>query len=241
MDKLHAFLEFMRPHWSWLALVGTWVGIAIIALRRRQHWRSKHFWTQVNFSLNYRIGDQLAMRTLLESTAPEVWPNEYGVRKVLSAAARTTIEQPFILLDDSRDQEFVNRAVLNALSERFAEVFVAASLGLPVRTGTYCFAVTCEKYVEIRTLKLRVLIMEEQALHALFGPEGMAEQLVVKNHVYRARLQTLRGLYALYLEDQKAEHPVLGRMELGVLLPAGSTVPAGGNGSPCGTSAAQHA
>jgi hypothetical protein len=234
METVQRVLEVMRPHWNSLALAVTWLGIVFVAVRRRWQWRQKRFITQVNFSLNYRVGDQLAMRTLLETTAGEVWPNEHGVRQVLALAARATVENPFVLLKKSKDRDFVNRAVLNALSQRFAEVFVAAALGVPVRTATFVFAVTCEKFAEIRTLKLRVLLVEEAALDELFGPGAAADRLDVRNQVYRARLTTLRKLYDLHVKDKGQEQPVLGRVELGVVAGAGQ--PGAVTEALCGTS-----
>jgi hypothetical protein len=211
------YLEILRPHFNTLALLATWAGIGIVYLRRRAQWRRKQFLAQVNFSLNYVADSALAMRTLVERPANQVWLNEHGVRMVLGAARRTTVGHPFILLKDPKDQDFANRAVLNVLSERFAENFVAAALGLPVRTGTFCFAITCEKYEDIRTLKLRVLIVEERSLAELFGPDGAAGKLKVDNPIYRARLATLQRMHELYVRDKGSAHPVLGHLELGVL------------------------
>jgi hypothetical protein len=220
MDTISHFFEFMKPHWNTLALTATWIGIAIVYYRRRAHWRRKSFLAQVNFSLNYVVGPHLAMRTLVEAPANEVWLNEYGVRMIFAAAQKATVEQPFILLRDRADNDFLNRAVLNVLSERFAETFVATALGVPVRRGTFVFAITCEKYDEIRTLKLRVLLIEEKTLLELFGVENRASRLQINNPIYRARLTTLRGLYDLHLKDQGQEKPVLGRVELGVVTPS---------------------
>ncbi len=216
METLHRVLEFLRPHWNTLALLLTWAGIGVVYLRRRAQWRHKHFLAQVNFSLNYVQGGALVMRTLLEKPAGEVWLNEYGVRTVLAAAQRTTADQPFVLLADPRDMDFANRAVLNQLSERFAPAYLAAALGLPVRAATFRFAITCERYEEIRTLKLRVLVVAEQTLTELFGPADGAAQVEAPGLVLQARLTTLRGLYELYLRDKGRERPVLGQVELGV-------------------------
>jgi hypothetical protein len=225
METIERFLDAMRPHWNTLALTVTWLGIAVVYLRRRAHWRRKTFLAQVNFSLNYVVGRHLAMRTLIESPAHEVWLNDYGVHMIFAAAQKTTVEQPFILLRDAADRDFVNRAVLNVLSERFAEAFVASALGIPVRSGTFLFAITCEKYDKIRTLKLRVLVIQEDALAELFGPANRAAALEVNNPIYRARLETLRGLYDLHLKDQGQERPALGRVELGIVVPP-ATLPA---------------
>lgn len=217
MDALLNVANFLKQHWNTFALLVTWVGIAIVWYRRRTEWRRKQFLSQVNFSLNYVVNNTLVMRTLLETAAQQVWLNDYGVKAVFAAAAKATIEHPFIVLDDPKDQEFINRAVLNTLSERFASTFVAAALGAPVRSGSFCFAITCEKYEEIRTLKLRVLIIEENTLKEMFGPAGKGNELQVTNPVYRARLKTLQAIHDMYVKDQTAAKPVLGHMELGVL------------------------
>ncbi len=221
MDWIERFSETMRPHWNTVALVATWLGILFVALRRRFHWSRKQFLTQVNFSLNYRVGNSLAMRTLLETTAIRVWPNEYGVATVLRAAGRTTVDDPFILMKKPADRDFVHRAVLNLLSERFADAYVAAALGVPVRTATFLFVVTFERYTVMRTHKVRVLLVEESSLHALFGPANGAATLDMRNPIYAARLQTLRLLYGLLEKEKQLGQPLLGRVELGVVLPGG--------------------
>jgi len=216
MESVQRFLEFMRPHWNTVALVVTWLGIGVAYLRRRAQWRGKQFLARVNFSLNYVAGDGLAMRTLLETTAAAVWLNDYGVARVLAAARRAAVDQPFLSLPDPDDQDFVNRAVLNVLSERFAQTYLAASLGRPVHTSPHVFGVTCEKYGDIRTLKVRVLVIAEQTLVELFGSDNRAASLNIPGTILRSRLTTLRVMYDLYRKDRAAERPVLGRIELGV-------------------------
>jgi hypothetical protein len=213
--------ETMRPHWNTIALVATWLGILFVALRRRFHWARKQFLTQVNFSLNYRVGNSLVMRTLLETTAIRVWPNEYGVSTVLRAAGRTSRADPFILLKKPADRDFVHRAVLNLLSERFADAYVASALGVPVRTATFLFVVTFERFEIMRTQKVRVLLVEESSLRDLFGPGNAAATLDVHNPVYQARLETLQLMDGLLEKEKTMGQPLLGRVELGVVLPGG--------------------
>lgn len=237
MAQLQAFLEWMRPHWNTLALIVTWIGILVVALRRRLQWRHKRFLTQVNFSLNYRSGNSLVMRTLLERDASEVWLNAYGVKLVNAAAARTTPQNPFLLFKDTKDQDFINRAVLNVLSGRFAETFLAVSLGAPVRSATYSFAITCEKFEDIRTIKLRVLLMSEATMLDLFGPERSAEPMQIRNPIYQARLTTLRAMYDLYRKEQTTDRPILGKVELGVVVGGPSALAeVSGSELPCSTS-----
>jgi hypothetical protein len=216
METVQRFLEFMRPHWNTVALVVTWLGIGVAYMRRRAQWRGKQFLARVNFSLNYVADNGLAMRTLLETTAGEVWLNDFGVGRVLAAARRASVDQPFLTLPEAGDLDFANRAVLNVLSERFAEAYLAASLGRPVRVAPYVFGITCEKYGDIRTLKLRVLVIAEETLAALFGNDNRSASLNVPSTILQARLTTLRVMYDLYRKDRVAERPALGRIELGV-------------------------
>jgi hypothetical protein len=210
----------MRQYWRELALILTWAGVVIVYIKRRAAWMRKQFLNQVNFSLNYVTGDTLAMRTLVEHKAQDVWLNEYGVNKVFAAAGKTTVENPFIVLEDQTDQDFINRAVLNVLSEKFADAFLGAALGMPVRHAGFCFAITCERYSEIRTLKLRVLIMEEAVLVNLFGPDAGADKLKIVAQVYKSRMQTLKAMYAMYMRDKGSDKKALGYMEIGILTDA---------------------
>jgi hypothetical protein len=216
LEFLNEVGDWLMKHVALIGLVLTWAGIALLYWRRRSDWLQKQFADQVNFSLNYVLDGTLAMRTLLESTVKDVWLNEYGVRKVRAAAAQTTVEQPFVLLEEKADHEFINRAVQNVLSERFAGTFVAESLGVPVRVGTFIFGITYERYETMRTMKFRVILMEEQTLVKLFGPGGSGEELRVTNPVFLARLKTLKGLYELYAKDKAAGQASVDRVHLGV-------------------------
>jgi hypothetical protein len=216
MDQLQHVFVFLQGHWNTVALALTWLGIGFAYWRRRSQWLSKQFLARVNFSLNYVVGDALAMRTLLETMASDVWLNDYGVGHVLAAARRATVDQPFLMLVDPNDRDFANRAVLNVLSERFAETYLAASLGRPAFSAPYLFGITCEKYDDIRTVKLRVLVIAEQTLIDLFGPGNQGATLATPSIHLRARLNTLRIMYDLHQKDRGSDHPNLGQMELGI-------------------------
>lgn len=60
-------LLWIARHGGLIALLATWIGIAIVYFRRRSAWGQKQFPDLVNFSLNYVDGRSLAMRTLAES------------------------------------------------------------------------------------------------------------------------------------------------------------------------------
>src|SRR4051794_23393586 len=135
MNALLQLWDAIKPYSAAIGLVITWAGIAYVALSRRRDWSRKRF-DRINFSLNYVVDGKLAMRTLLETTTREVWLNDYGVKLVVAAAARTTKDQPFVVLHNPADMSYVKRALKNVLSEHFAEAFLAQSQGMPIRTAT---------------------------------------------------------------------------------------------------------
>jgi hypothetical protein len=217
MDTLNAIFDWLAGHFAIIGLVLTWAGIALVYFRRRSEWAQKQFADQVNFSLNYVRDETLAMRTLLECTVKDVFLNDFGVRLIHAAAKHTTVEQPFVHLDSKEDREFLNRCVQNALSERFASSFVAEALGVAGRMGKFIFAITYERYPDMRTLKYRVCLMAEQTLVELFGPGGKGDSLKVTNPVFLSRLKTLRALYGLHVKDKACDQGFVERVYLGVL------------------------
>lgn len=206
-------LEFIRTHGNAIALTITWIGIGLVWWRRRSNWLRKEFLTQVTFSLNYVVNGCLIMRTLLETGTDKIFLNEWGIKKLAGAAARTTENDPFIRLADPADRDFINRAVINVLSERFADTFVAAALGVPVRSGRFCFAVTFERYKDIRTRKIRVLLIEESTLKR-FAPDGDGESLRLADPKFSDRIKSLEAMF----RESQADKTVLGNLELGIVV-----------------------
>lgn len=216
MPDLTGVLEFLRLYGPSIALGATWAGIGFVWWRRRADWGRKQFLSQVNFSLNYVQDNQLVMRTLVELPASEVWLNEHGIQLVSQATKKTQVDQPFIQLKEPRDQDFLQRAVLNVLSERYAEGYLAAALGLPVQREEFVFGITCEKYGDIRTLKIRILLLTERTLVELFGPARKIDRLQTPNKVMAARVRSLEVMYRHHVEDQQRTNRVLGTVELGL-------------------------
>lgn len=208
---------FLREHAGEIGFVITWAGIIFLWLKRWWAWRHKHFHDQINFSLNYVVGNMLMPRTLVETSTNLVWLNSYGVQKVLKASKRTTPGNPFLEFADPDDLLFVNRAVTNVLSEKFASVFVAESLGVPVRKATYVFAVTFERFPDMRTQKFRVLIIEEKLLLDMFGPGGAADSLEVPHAVFKDRIRSLKGMYQHHLESKAQKKNTVDTVSLGVV------------------------
>ena len=199
-----------------MLLVLTWVSLGFVAFRRRRDWKKRRFGERVNVSLN-RVADtkegglKLELRTLMEDSAHNVWLNRYGVRRVLAAAARTTTEQPFLSVEPVSEMEQINRAVLNTLSERFAEAFLARSLGLDVVEELFLFGVCWERYGDIHDHKLRVVVIRPEDLERICS----ADALEVDEPSHAARITTLRAMAAL---KAAPESRLIGEVRLGIAL-----------------------
>jgi hypothetical protein len=228
MDVLQAVWSAFKESWELLLLFATWLGIGLMAAQRRRDWASHRFSERVNFSLNLLEDDaaggrRLLLRTLLEDSAANVWLNEYGVMLVQRAAQGTTIERPFLRIEPRRDLELVKHAVLNVLSERFSDAFVAQGLGLPVARGRFLFGITWERYGDMRTQKLRVLLISPVLLAELFGGPSEPElRLSAESH--RNRIATLREMHRLLHSADEQERALIAEVELGVVLATGHPV-----------------
>lgn len=215
METLREIHTNLQPHYSTIALVLTWIGLVFAWWRRRSQWHNKEFLGQVNFTLNF-FDDSLLMRTVKETETKAVWPNAYGVGLLHAASRRTTSANPFIRLLSKPDRDYIYRAIKNAISPLSAEAFVAGALKAPVHRGTFLFALTCERYPEIRTVKLRVLLIEEATLREWCAPGGKAEALPMTPFI-RTRLQTLQAMYEMDRKARAGGEDELGRVELGVV------------------------
>jgi hypothetical protein len=108
--------------------------------------------------------------------------------------------------------------VLNVLSERFAEAYLAASMGRPVRSAQYVFAITCENYEQMRTRKLRVLVVERNTLERDFDPDRQPEEGIgLEQPHHRDRLTTLQSMHRLMRQQEPAPGGVLETVELGLV------------------------
>jgi hypothetical protein len=216
-------LDLILDHWELALLLATWSLIGVFAIKRRYDWRQRRFTQQVNFSLNSLAeadgSHTLQLRTLLEDSAAQVWINDYGVGRVLKAARRTTVENPFLKIVESRDRDLVMIAVLNVLSERFSDAFVARVLGIPAKTEPFLFGLTWERYGEMKTQKLRVMVIKRSDLQAMFGDGTDSREISVAEASHRPRINTLRRMYALWTSADAVEHGSIGEVELGMPTP----------------------
>ncbi len=212
---LEAVSIFLQNFGALLAILFSWLMVGWVYFSKRAAWRNKRFIRQINFSLNMLTGDnELQMRTLIETVAEEVWQNDVAVETVLRAAERTTVAQPFMSLPDDKDMAFILRAVLNKLSDKYSETFIAASLGRQVWTRKYVFGLTCEKYGDTPTEKIRVMLVPESYLGLFLHPKENNIWVDVATH--RVRLSTLQKMAAIYSSSDPKTSRMLSTIELGL-------------------------
>ena len=213
----------MLDQWEPALLMATWCVIAVLAVKRRYDWRQRRFTQQVNFSLNSLTETNgtstLLLRTLLEDSAAQVWINDYGVGRVLKAARRTTVENPFLQIAELRDRDLAMIAVLNVLSERFSDAFVAQVLGIPAVTDTFLFGLTWERYGEMKTQKLRVMVIKRSDLQTMFDDQIDSRAVCVTEESHRPRINTLHQMYDLWTSSDQVERSAIGEVELGLPTP----------------------
>ena len=210
----------LLDHWELALLAATWSVIGLLAGKRRYDWRRRRFTQQVNFSLNTLVEANgactLLLRTLLEESATRVWINDYGVGRVLRAARRTTVEEPFLQIPEALDRDLVMIAVLNVLSERFSDAFVARALGVPAKTDSFLYGLTWERYGEMKTQKLRVIVIKRSDLQRMFGDPVDKQDVGVVEESHRPRISTLRHMFKLWTSPDETERGAIGEVELGM-------------------------
>jgi len=200
----------LKHPWLWTpASLAIFSGLAWLGHRRL--YRRRTFPDLVNFSLNYFEGNQLVFRTLDETSLTEVWRNPHIVGLVKKAKRKTALFNPILRLNRAADMELINQAVVNRLSSLFGAAFLAKSLGREAATATYVFAITYERFPRMATHKLRVLIIREDELVRLAGPQVDGSFWGPKETDRMSTLETMRRMYA-----DPTTSGLLGKMELGV-------------------------
>jgi hypothetical protein len=213
-------IDLLLDHWELAMLLATWSVIGVVWIRRQHDWRNRRFTQQVNFSLTTPVDRDgtptLLLRTLLEEGAAHVWLNEFGVSRVLKAARHTTREMPYLHIEQRRDRDLVMNAVLNVLSERYSDAFVARAVGIPIKTDVFLFGLTFERYGEMKTQKLRVILIRRADLQGLFGEGSGKREIRVVEDSHRPRIETLRRMYQLSTSSDQDDRDMIREVELGI-------------------------
>lgn len=189
--------HFFRSHWASalyslaFLIVGTWWG----RRRARREWANKRFLDRLNFSLNTIGGGTLQIRTLAEMNARDVFLNDVAVERVIDATRRTTATNPLLPLARD-DRWYYLNAVLNEVSERFAVGFIKRDMGVPVETRSYLICLTYEIAGDLKTRKVRAMVIQKSTLTNL-----PVEPPRFERPHHATRFETLRHLAAAYASD----------------------------------------
>jgi hypothetical protein len=134
--------------------------------RARAKWRRREFSDRLNVSLNILVDGKLLIRTLMEKSCGEVFLNSAAVDAMLAASRQTTAADPILPLPKEDYWYFLN-AVLNEVSEKFAEGQIRRDLGLPITRGEYVLCLTYESAGQLKTRKVRAMVIRKDALLSL--------------------------------------------------------------------------
>lgn len=167
LDLMDSLLERLDEHWAKLVTASLFMAVGWLFGRRqaKSNWQKKEFLHRLNVSLNQIDNGTLRIRTLLEKTCHEVFLNEVAAEAVVAAARKTTEADPILRLSKDDYWYYLN-AVLNEVSERFAEGQLRREMGLPVRTAHYLICLTWECDGAMRTRKIRAMLTRRELLES---------------------------------------------------------------------------
>lgn len=187
-------------HDNWLKVL---TGFVLMALgwvfgkrKALSEWRKREFMHRLNVSLNLLVpGEPLQIRTLLEKRCDEVFLNVVATAAVDAAARQTLPDNPLLPLPQSDYWQYLN-AVLNEIAEQFSVGEIRRDLGLPVTRGKYLVCLTCECAGEMRTRKIRAMVIQKRHLENLPATQPKLEHA---SHV--TRWNTLQILALQYRKN----------------------------------------
>jgi transcriptional regulator with XRE-family HTH domain len=186
-ELLSALWELIKNHWHQIliSLVSIFAGAWIGRRRAKREWARKEFLDRINFSL----------RTLIEKNTHDVFLNKVAAEEIAEAASKTDAKSSLLPVKPENRWYFLN-AVLNELSEKFAEGFMLREMGLPVRAAQFLVCLTYESAGDLKTRKIRVMIIRKDLLTALPADPPNFE----RPH-HKTRWQTLQQLAASYAAE----------------------------------------
>lgn len=198
---MQQFLESLRgliaDNWVKItsAAAFTLVGWIIGRWRAARSRKNREFFNRLNISLNSLHGGKLLIRTILEKTCEDVFLNKVAVERLIKAAQQTTKENPFVPVS-REDRWFYLNAVLNELSETFAEGLFRREAGKPHDAVRYLICLTNECDGEVRTRKVRAMVIRKDSLINL--PK---DQPALESPSHSIRWKTLQQMQRTYAAD----------------------------------------
>jgi hypothetical protein len=190
---LEALTDWLQDNW-----IKFLTGLFIMAVgwffgqrRARVSWKEKEFLDRLNVSLNSIDGGTLLIRTILEKSCKDVFLNDVAVAAIRDASENTSEDAPTLPLPESEYWYYLN-SVLNEVAEQFSEGQIRRDMGLPVTVKRYLICLTSECAGELKTRKVRAMLIQATLLDAL--PE---EQPNLESPHHITRWDTLQKLAKL--------------------------------------------
>ncbi|MCH2210506.1 MAG: hypothetical protein MK110_04340 [Fuerstiella sp.] len=196
-ELLNAIKELLSEHWiKVLTAAGfTLAGWIVAHWRASRAWKRREFFERINFSLNSITDDTLRIRTLSEKSCSDIFLNTYAVRRLGQLIAKTNSRDPVVPIP-RKDCWFFLNSVLNELSEQFASGLLAREAGKQVLSTQYLICLTNECDGDLRTRKLRAMVIRRKLLLCL--PEAAPK---FEHPQHRIRWQTLKHLQKRYTSE----------------------------------------
>ena len=195
MEELITTLrEQIAEHWIKVLVAAgfTILGWFVGRWRAARDWKRREFFNRLNVSLNTIVQGKLLIRTGLEKSCEEVFLNKVAVDRLLQAAAKTTIDKPIIPIEQE-DRWFFLNAVLNELSETFSAGLFKREAGQSHESIRYLICLTNECAGEIKTRKIRAMVIRKDLLLKLADEPPQFES---PNH--SIRWKTLHAMKSMY-------------------------------------------
>lgn len=174
-------------------------GLVLMALgwfigrsRAQSDWKKQEFLDRLNLSLNTIHDGTLKIRTLSEKRCEDVFLNSAAADAIQKLAKSTTASNPMLPIPQKEIWFYLN-SVLNDLSEQFAEGLLKRDMGGTVSTATYVIALTCESAGEMKTRKIRAMVIRKSLLMNL--PTEIPK---LESPSHTTRWETLQFLAAEY-------------------------------------------
>ncbi len=196
-EFLDAVVEHFQEHWiKFLTAAGFMaVGWFFGKRKAKADWAKKEFFDRINVSLNTIDDGKLYIRTVIEKNCADVFLNAVAV-DTINAAARKTSEQDAIIPLEKEDHWYYLNAVLNEVAEKFATGTLKRDMHLDVKVERYLICLTSECAGDMRTRKIRAMLIQKALLQKL--PEEMPQ---FESPRHSTRWETLKQLAAQYQKD----------------------------------------
>lgn len=189
-EVISTLFEYLHDHWIKFLTAAAFmvVGWFLGKRRAKAQWRKKEFLNRINVSLNVLRDGKLMIRTILEKTAEEIFLNSVAAEAVIASAGNTSPQDALLPLPEKEYWYYLN-SILNEIAEKFAQGQLRRDMGQPVQRELYLLCLTCECAGEMRTRKIRAMMIRKASLESL--PAGQPQ---FENPTHLTRWETLRQL-----------------------------------------------